>query len=78
MRALLVRAIESACTSDALEAKDGDEALQLCEENEFGLITLDWDMPGKNGLEVLRAIRGNGSRAPVFMVPSHQPWKPEA
>ena len=60
MRTLLTRALEAVGVSDAVEARDGDEALQLWEESEFDLIILDWDMPGKNGLQILKAIRAAG------------------
>jgi two-component system chemotaxis response regulator CheY len=68
VRTSLIRAIEAICTSDVLEARDGDEAVQLCEENEFDLIVLDWDMPGRSGLEVLKTIRGNDSQTLVLML----------
>ena len=37
-------------------AKDGEEALQKIQQENYDLITLDIEMPGKNGIEVLREI----------------------
>lgn len=52
------------------EAADGKEALRLLEEREdpFTLITLDLDMPGLSGLEVLRKIRSRVATASIPVV----------
>jgi DNA-binding response OmpR family regulator len=42
---------------DVTPAEDGDEAIQLLEEQDFDLAVLDIMVPGKNGLEVLSHIR---------------------
>lgn len=39
------------------EAASGDEALQLCQTQRFGLILSDWMMPGMTGLDFCRALR---------------------
>jgi len=55
-----------------LEAKDGDTALATLEReaDHVALIMLDWNMPGKSGLEVLKIIKGDArtSEIPVMMV----------
>ena len=38
-------------------AEDGNEALAKLKEKEFGLILLDFRMPGVDGMEVLRQVR---------------------
>jgi two-component system chemotaxis response regulator CheY len=39
-------------------AGDGDEALQvLGEDTDFDLVLLDWNMPMRDGLQTLKAIR---------------------
>ncbi len=68
MRTLFVKAVEALGVENAVAAADGDEALALFQQSEFDLILLDWDMPGKTGLEVLQAIRAQPSDVPVVMV----------
>src|SRR5262249_47308227 len=40
-----------------LSAHDGETALQLAHAERPSLILMDWNMPGRNGLEVCRALR---------------------
>ena len=54
--------------AEIIEATNGDEALDLLREKAFDLVLLDWDMPGPNGLEVLKTIRTLRPRLPVIMV----------
>lgn len=43
---------------DVVEARDGREALQRCEETpDFDIALVDWNMPVMNGLEFVRALR---------------------
>jgi DNA-binding response OmpR family regulator len=54
-----------------LHAADGAEALQLHARQHPDLVILDWMLPGLDGLEVLRRIRGAGGEAaavPVLML----------
>jgi len=50
-----------------LEAADGRTALELIERSELGLIVLDVMLPGIDGLELCRMIRGRSS-TPVIML----------
>jgi DNA-binding response OmpR family regulator len=52
-------------------ATRGDEALELARTVEFDLVLLDVGLPGMDGFEVLRALRGSGSRVPVIMLTAH-------
>jgi two-component system, chemotaxis family, chemotaxis protein CheY len=54
--------------AEVVEAADGTEVLQLLRDGRFDLLLLDWDMPGTNGLEVLRTIRQQGCQTPIIMV----------
>ncbi len=58
------------------EAADGNDALtQVQSLEELSLILLDVNMPGKNGVEVLREIRclnGAGRDVPVVMLTSEE------
>ncbi len=50
------------------EAGDGDEALKLVLELKPQVALLDVRMPGKNGVEVLRALRAKGDPTPVILL----------
>lgn len=52
-------------------AEDGAEALEKIRSNKYGLVVLDWDMPHRDGREVLRALREEGLRVPVVVVSGH-------
>jgi DNA-binding NarL/FixJ family response regulator len=52
------------------EAVTGTEVLKKTEEN-WDLIILDMDMPGKNGLEVLKQLKDEKSSIPVLMFSMH-------
>jgi two-component system, chemotaxis family, chemotaxis protein CheY len=53
---------------EVVQAADGNEALERLAEKRFDLLLLDWDMPGRSGLEILQSLRESGSRLPVIMV----------
>jgi DNA-binding response OmpR family regulator len=40
-----------------LSASDGNTALEIARAERPDLLLLDWNMPGRNGLEVCRALR---------------------
>lgn len=52
-------------------ASRGDEALELLRSIDVDLVLLDVGLPGMDGFEVLRALRGSGSRVPVIMLTAH-------
>ena len=49
-------------------AGSGEEALAVADELAPDLIVLDVRMPGIDGFETLRRLRGDGSKAPVLML----------
>ena len=49
-------------------ADDGEAALYQASINDYDLILLDVNLPGKDGLEVCRELRANGSIVPVLML----------
>ena len=55
---------------DIVEARDGDESVDLARSFDPDLIVLDMMMPGRTGLEVLAALRGDGrfDATPVIML----------
>jgi two-component system chemotaxis response regulator CheY len=42
---------------EVLEAQNGDEAIKLAKSNKFDLIITDVNMPGMNGIELVKALR---------------------
>jgi two-component system chemotaxis response regulator CheB len=55
-------------------AKDGDEALALCEREQPDAMTLDLAMPGLGGIDVLRELRHRGGQMlPVVVVSAFSP-----
>ena len=47
---------------------DGPGASAAADESEFDLMVLDLGLPGKDGLEVLRDLRAEGSKLPVIIL----------
>jgi DNA-binding NtrC family response regulator len=52
-------------------ARDGEEALDKLQASQPDLIFLDYMMPGMNGPEVLKEIRGRKIDVPVVMITAH-------
>jgi DNA-binding response OmpR family regulator len=53
-------------------ARDGVEALKHAEDEDFGLILLDINLPKKNGLEVLTALRATDNLVPVIVLSARE------
>lgn len=49
-------------------AVDGNQAVSLLDTQAFDLLILDWNLPGKDGLEVLRHVRSRGLQTPVLLL----------
>ncbi len=49
-------------------AKTGEEAFFLLNSETFDLVLLDWMLPGKSGIEILRVVREKGIRIPVIVL----------
>jgi CheY-like chemotaxis protein len=60
---LLVQATIGADDYNVVEAWDGDEAWSLIQEHRPSLVLLDVRMPGRTGLDILRAIRSDPNLA---------------
>lgn len=72
MRSLVRRALRQAgiTVSEAKEAGDGAEALQILADYAPDVILSDWNMPNMTGIELLRSLRGAGWETPFFLVTS--------
>lgn len=68
MRKIIIRSLLAVGEHVATEAADGEEAIKLFKPGEFDMVLTDWNMPGKSGLEVIQAIRGQDKQVPILMV----------
>ncbi|HTU84982.1 MAG TPA: chemotaxis-specific protein-glutamate methyltransferase CheB [Solirubrobacteraceae bacterium] len=69
MRNIVTRSLTRAGVEVVGSARDGDEALALCERERPDAMTLDLSMPGLDGLGVLRALRERtDTNVPVVVV----------
>ncbi|MDQ3365566.1 MAG: response regulator transcription factor [Myxococcota bacterium] len=53
-------------------ARDGEEAIRQIADRDFALILLDINLPRKNGLEVLAALRSSDNVVPVIVVSARE------
>lgn len=49
-------------------AADGEQAIGFLSAHDYDLLLLDWMLPRRDGLQVLKALRGSGARARVLML----------
>ncbi len=68
MRKIILRSLNAVGVPSAVEAADGEEAVKMFKPGEFDLVLTDWNMPGKNGLEVIQEIRAMDKKVPIIMV----------
>jgi DNA-binding NtrC family response regulator len=52
-------------------AADGDSAVAILADQEFDVVLLDLRMPGRDGIQVLQQMRGEGHDAEVIIVTGH-------
>ena len=76
--ALMRRIVTNVLTKGGIDvigaAKDGDEALALCEREQPDAMTLDLAMPGLGGIDVLKALKQRGGPSiPVVVVSAFSP-----
>jgi DNA-binding NarL/FixJ family response regulator len=53
---------------EVTEASDSGEALRLLSQHSYQLVILDLDLPGTNGLDLLKEIRRNHRRSRVLVL----------
>ena len=53
------------------EAKNGNEALELARRVEWDVAILDYSMPGKSGLDLLKDIKREYPQRPVLILSMH-------
>ena len=67
LRTSVVRGLREA-GYDVEPAATGPAALSLAESGPYDAIILDVLLPGMSGIDVCRAIRARGDRAPILML----------
>ncbi len=60
IRRLLKTYLGSMGFEDLVEAQDGEEALEMLKAEIPDVLILDWNMPKKSGIEVLKSAREEG------------------
>ncbi len=57
---------------DIIEASDGQEALEIAEQEDITLFLVDWNMPKVDGLKLVQKLRGmeKYKEAPIVMITS--------
>ena len=49
-------------------ANNGAEALSIFKKNKISLVLTDWNMPVMNGLELVKSIRIEDKKTPIWMI----------
>lgn len=70
MRRIIKNLLRDLGFNNTSEADDGQTALPMLKTGDFDFLVTDWNMPGMDGLELLREVRAdeNLSSMPVLMV----------
>lgn len=70
MRRIIKNLLRDIGFTNIQEADDGSTALPMLQSGDFEFVVTDWNMPGMQGIDLLRAIRAdaNLSHIPVLMV----------
>jgi two-component system chemotaxis response regulator CheY len=70
MRRIIKNLLKDLGFTNIQEADDGSTALPMLQQGDFDFVVTDWNMPGMQGIDLLRAIRSdeNLKHTPVLMV----------
>lgn len=70
MRRIIKNLLKDLGFTSIQEADDGSTALPMLQQGDFDFVVTDWNMPGMQGIDLLRAIRADDSlkHLPVLMV----------
>ncbi len=70
MRRIIKNLLKDLGFTNIQEADDGNTALPMLQQGEFDFVVTDWNMPGMQGIDLLRAIRSSDKlkHLPVLMV----------
>jgi two-component system chemotaxis response regulator CheY len=70
MRRIIKNLLKDLGFANIQEADDGNTALPMLQQGDFDFVVTDWNMPGMQGIDLLRAIRADEKlkHLPVLMV----------
>jgi len=70
MRRIIKNLLRDLGLQNVSEADDGTTALPMLQNGEYDFVVTDWNMPGMQGIDLLRAIRADERlrHIPVLMV----------
>jgi two-component system chemotaxis response regulator CheY len=70
MRRIIKNLLKDLGFTNVQEADDGNTALPMLQQGDFDFVVTDWNMPGMQGIDLLRAVRADDSlkHLPVLMV----------
>jgi two-component system chemotaxis response regulator CheY len=70
MRRIIKNLLKDLGFVNVQEADDGNTALPMLVQGDFDFVVTDWNMPGMQGIDLLRAIRADDKlkHLPVLMV----------
>lgn len=70
MRRIIKNLLRDLGFTNTTEADDGTTALPMLQKGDFDFLVTDWNMPGMQGIDLLKAIREDPdlSSLPVLMV----------
>jgi two-component system chemotaxis response regulator CheY len=70
MRRIIKNLLKDLGFTNIQEADDGSTALPMLQQGDFDFVVTDWNMPGMQGIDLLRAIRADANlkHIPVLMV----------
>jgi two-component system chemotaxis response regulator CheY len=70
MRRIIKNLLKDLGFANIQEADDGNTALPMLQQGGFDFVVTDWNMPGMQGIDLLRAIRADEGlkHLPVLMV----------
>ena len=74
MRRIIKNLLRDLGYTNTSEADDGTTALPMLKGGGFDLLVTDWNMPGMQGIDLLKAVRADEklSTLPVLMVTAEQ------
>ncbi len=74
MRRIIKNLLRELGFANTHEADDGNTALPMLKGGDYELLITDWNMPGMEGIDLLRAVRADPHLAnlPVLMVTAEQ------